>query len=120
MKKVLQKIALGLSQACQNHGRRAPKSSLEASRTVFLVASAVKSALVEVQNQCKAPRSPNRHQKWPLEAQWRPNLSQHGSNLEAQTRPNGAKSVPKSMQASVLRRRREKTLFFHQITQQVK
>ena len=75
---------------------------------------------VKVQNQCKAPRAPKRHPKSQFEAQWRPNLSQHGPNLEAQTLPKRAKSTPKSMQASVLRRRREKTLFFHKIMQQVK
>ena len=86
----------------------------------FSVASALKSALVEVQNQFKAPRSPKRRQKSEIEAQVTPNLSQHGSNLEAQTRPNRAKSPPKSMQAGVRRRRRENTLFCHKNMQQVK
>ena len=85
------------------------QSSREASRTASSVASALKSAFVEVQNQFKASRSPKRRPKSEFAAQLRPNLSQHGSNLEAQTLPNRAKSFPKSMQAGVRRRRREKT-----------
>ena len=82
------KIALEPSQTLQNHGRGPPKSSREASRTASSVASALKSTLVEVQNQFKAPRSPKRYQKSQFDAQMTPNLSQHGSNLEAQTLPN--------------------------------
>ena len=78
----------GFSQTLQNHSWRTPKSSRAASSTAFLVAIALKSTLVEVQNQFKAPRSPKRYQKSQFDAQMTPNLSQHGSNLEAQTLPN--------------------------------
>ena len=108
---------LGFSQTLQNHSWRTPKSSRAASSTAFLVAIALKSTLVEVQNKFKAPRSPTGHPKSQVEAQWRPILPQHGANFKSQTFPNEVKSTPKSAQASVPRRRLEKKLMFHKIMQ---
>ena len=96
MSKVLQKICLGLSQTLQNHGRRAPKSNREASRTIFLVAFALKSILVEVQNQCKAPSQDR--PKDTTNRNLRPSGGPTCSNMVPTWRPKPSQREPKAHQ----------------------